>query len=282
MKNTTIPTMETTRATELMYWRLDRNVTAFNTTRHGGYSQGEYGEFNINPWVGDDPDRVAMNRQLLVRQLRLRDASRLVLPHQVHGTEALQVTRDFFNLTPEEQASKLEGMDIVMTDVPSVCIGVSTADCVPILLYDKEHHAAAAVHAGWRGTKERIVQKAMRAMRGAYGSKPAKMKALIGPCIRMPKYEVGHDVWQQFHDAGFDMRQISMPEPPIGKQPDNPEERKYTLDISLANMFQLEDTGLGSRRILHTMRNSFGDPDNFFSARRQGINCGRTFTGIIL
>ena len=286
--------METTRTTEIERWRFYRDVTVFNTTRHGGYSEGEYGEFNINPWVGDNPDHVAMNRQLLTRQLKLSDTSRLILPHQVHGTATLQITRDFFELKPEVQAEKLEGIDIVITDVPSVCIGVSTADCTPVILYDTKHHAAAAVHAGWRGMKARIVQKATRDMHSAYGSEPIDMRALIGPCIHNYNYQVGHDVWQQFHDAGFDMRQITMPcsstsrnpiplgRPDIQENLGCPEEQKYYLDICFGNMFQLIELGIKSRRIVHTMRNSYTGADKYFSARRQGINCGRTYTGIIL
>ena len=286
--------METTKTTEIDRWRFNRNVTVFSTTRYGGYSEGEYGEFNINPWVGDNPDHVAMNRQLLIRQLKLRDTSHLILPHQVHGTATLQITRDFFDLNPEVQAEKLEGIDIVITDVPSVCIGVSTADCTPVILYDIKHHATAAVHAGWRGMKARIVQKAARAMHSAYGSKPEDMRALIGPCIHKYNYQVGHDVWQQFHDAGFDMRQITTPCPSTSRNPippdrqeiqdnpDCPKEQKYNLDICFGNMYQLIDLGITSRRIVNTMRNSYTDADRYFSARRQGINCGRTYTGIIL
>ena len=266
----------------IVRWELDRQTIAFSTTRHGGYSEGEFGEFNMNPWVGDNPEHVEKNRQMLARQLCLGDASCIIMPHQVHGTRSLQITSDFLNLTPEAQAALLEGIDIVMTDVPSVCIGVSTADCVPILLYDMNRHAAVAIHAGWRGTKERIVEKAFNDMHRAYGSDAQQMRAIIGPCIQMHNYEVGHDVWQQFYDAGFNMKSISLPETQRKKQPDNPEERKYTLDLCLANHQLLQDLGFESHHIFASLRNSYGEADDFFSVRRQGPNCGRTYTGIIL
>lgn len=284
-------------ANAIVRWHIDENVTAFTTTRRGGYSKGEYGEFNINPWVGDAPEAVAMNLRLLVRQLKLSDATHLILPHQIHATTSLRITPDYFFLEPEAQAGLSEGIDTVMTDVPGVCIGVSTADCVPILLYDKAHHAAAAVHAGWRGTKERIVQKAVAEMRDAYGSDPGDMKAIIGPRIHMDDYEVGHEVWQQFHDAGFDMKRIARPVPPphtptlIHDTPaaeatkellSNDIPPKYTLDIGLCNRLQLEDMGIGPHHILLTAHSSYGDADNFFSARRQGIKCGRTYTAIFM
>mgnify|MGYP002622931409 FL=1 len=272
------------RATQLWRWRFGSKVTAFTTTRLGGYSKGEYGEMNINPWVGDDPEAVRKNQELLCRQLRLRDTSRLVLPHQVHGTEFFQVGRDFLSLSPEERAVRLEGIDAVMTDVTSVAIGVSTADCVPVLLYDIEHHAACALHAGWRGCVKRIIPKALQAMKGAYGSQPGEVRALIGPCIMMTNYQVKGDVMEQFRQAGFDVRYFSMPTFLTREQEAamKPDDRTWDLDLVQFCIQELTDAGVRKRRITATMRNTFRQADELFSARRQGIASGRNFTGIIL
>ena len=72
--------------------------------------------------------------------------------------------------TDAVKAATLEGVDAVMTDVPKVCVSVSTADCIPILIYDRVHHAVAAVHAGWRSTVLRISEAVLQAMAGAYGT----------------------------------------------------------------------------------------------------------------
>ena len=148
-------------------WQLHSRVTAFTTTRLGGYSQGEYGEFNINPWVDDDSEAIRRNRQLLCQILQLPDVSHIILPHQVHRIEYFQLRRDYFDMTEDAQKQALEGIDIVLTDLPGVCIGISTADCVPILLYDSVHHTACAIHAGWRGCVQGAIPKGIQAMQEA-------------------------------------------------------------------------------------------------------------------
>lgn len=151
--------------------------------RKGGVSEGRYGEFNINPYCGDAPDAVMMNRKALCAELQIDDAH-LVMAHQVHGTEARIIAEEFFSLSPSTRQRLLEGVDALITAIPHVCIGVSTADCIPVLLYDEEHHVAAAVHAGWRGTVARVVQKTIAAMQSSFQTKPAHLHACIGPASR--------------------------------------------------------------------------------------------------
>ena len=146
---------------QLRYYDFGEGVAAFSSTRRGGYSKGNYGEFNINRYCGDDPQAIAQNREALCRLLGISD-DRLVMPHQVHLTEVAIIDEAFLKLTADEQQQRLEGVDALMTDVSRLCIGVSTADCIPVLLYDPEHQAVCAIHAGWRGTVQRIVEVAIR------------------------------------------------------------------------------------------------------------------------
>ena len=97
----------------------------------------------------------------------------------------------------------------MMTNELNVCIGVSTADCIPILLYDTKHHAAAAIHAGWRGTVKHIVQKIIKEMGIVYQTKPQELQAVIGPGISLQNFEVGDEVYEQFANACFDMETIA-------------------------------------------------------------------------
>ena len=145
----------------LHYYDFGPQVTAFSTTRHGGYSRGNYGQFNINRYCGDSAEAITQNRQALCQLLRIDD-SRLLMPHQVHLTKIATVDDDFLSLDSDGRQQRLEGVDAIMTNIAGLCIGVSTADCIPVLLYDAEHHAACAVHAGWRGTVARIVEKPSR------------------------------------------------------------------------------------------------------------------------
>ncbi len=140
---------------QLRYYDFGEGIAAFSSTRRGGYSKGNYGEFNINRYCGDDPQAIAQNHEALCRLLGISD-DRLVMPHQVHLTEVAIIDEAFLKLTADEQQQRLEGVDALMTDVSRLCIGVSTADCIPVLLYDPEHQAVCAIHAGWRGTVQRI------------------------------------------------------------------------------------------------------------------------------
>lgn len=180
---------------------------------------------------------------------------------------------------------QLEGVDALLTDVKGVCIGVSTADCIPVLLYDEEHHAAAAVHAGWRGTLERIVGKAIADMSIAYKTDPKKLKAVIGPGISRKNFEVGDEVYAAFEEAAFDMPTLAQQE--IKRNPDaaNPSklfEKKWHIDLKLANRQLLEHAGVADENILESDVCTYDSVDEYFSARRLGTESGRIYSGIIL
>ena len=96
-----------------------------------------------------------------------------------------------------------------MTNEAGVCVGVSTADCIPVLVYDKHHHAAAAIHAGWRGTLRHIVLKTVREMTVNFGSVANELMAVIGPGISLKHFEIGQEVYDQFASADFDMDAIA-------------------------------------------------------------------------
>lgn len=164
-------------------YQVASGVMAFSTTRKGGVSQGNYGEFNINEFCGDFAEHVAENRKRLAAELGIT-TDHIIMPHQVHGVEVRNIAGEFLTMPENIRKMVLEGVDAVMTDQKGVCIGVSTADCIPVLLYDEEHHAAAAIHAGWRGTLARIVHKTIQEMAFTYHTDPKKLKAVIGPGIR--------------------------------------------------------------------------------------------------
>ena len=167
---------------ELTYYDISEGITAFSSTRHGGYSEGTHGEFNVNLYCGDTPEAITANRKALCQLLRIK-TDRLVMPHQVHTTGIAQIGRTFFRLSEEVRRQVLEGIDALMTNIPGVCIGVSTADCIPIIIYDPEHRAASVVHSGWRGTVANIAGVAVNSMQRAYHSRPELLKAVIGPGI---------------------------------------------------------------------------------------------------
>ena len=294
---------------KLDYYDLGASVTAFSTTRHGGYSVGHsvsatcqcdsYAEFNINRYCGDNEEHIRKNREALCSLLGISD-DHLLMPHQVHQTKTARIDETFLSLTKEQRREALEGYDALMTDLRGVCIGVSTADCIPILLYDEPHHAICAIHAGWRGTVARIAEKAITAMKAAYGTRPEHIKAQIGPGIHLDSFEVGDEVYEAFEQAGFDMEYISkkFPKPDSGNKFLHPLGSKghsqvFTLQSSLipskwhidlpeCNRLQLIASGLEPQNIKVSPVCTFQQAEDYFSARRLGINSGRIFTGIMI
>ena len=254
---------------QLDFYDMGPSVTAFSSTRHGGCSRGNYASFNINRYCGDDDNDIRRNREALCRLLHIAD-DRLIMPHQVHLTKVAKIDEAFLSLTATQRQEALEGVDALTTDLPGVCIGVSTADCIPVLLYDKEKHAVCAIHAGWRGTVRRIVEKAVKTMTTSYGTQPKHLVAQIGPGIHLDSFEVGDEVYDAFAQAGFDM-------PAISKKCD-----KWHIDLPECNRQQLIAAGLSPQSIQVSPVCTFQQAADYFSARRLGINSGRIFTAITI
>lgn len=260
---------------QLTYYDLGQRVTAFSSTRHGGYSTGRHGAFNINHYCGDDEKNIAQNLAALKAELGVEQ---VVLPHQNHGTEVRLVGSQ---PPATGWGPELEGVDAVMTADAGLCIGVSTADCIPVLLYDPAHHTAAAVHAGWRGTVKRIVMKAVESMLNSFGTRPEQLKAVIGPGISLDAFEVGDEVYEQFFNARFPMEKIARRYPanlpPFGGIEGG---SKWHLDLPLCNRLQLQE--LGVSQIFMSGICTYQQSDDYFSARKLTVDSGRIFTAIVL
>ena len=265
-------------------YKIGEHVTAFSTTRQGGCSEGSYAEFNINCYCGDSVEHIRQNRAALCSLLDITD-DRLIMPHQVHETVIATIDESFLGLSPAERQEKLEGVDALMTNLPGVCIGVSTADCIPVLLYDPIHQAVAAIHAGWRGTVKRIVEKTVHQMTLTYGSQPSDLMAQIAPGIHLDSFEVGDEVYEAFASAGFTMDLISKRYPSDNNFftfHSSLIPSKWHIDLPECNRLQLLSSGVSAANIAVSPICTYDHHDLFFSARRLGINSGRIFTGIII
>ncbi len=263
----------TAPAPHLLHYDLGPDVTAFSTGRAGGCSEGNYASFNVNEWCGDSPEHVQRNREALTNYLNL-DLKRLVIPHQTHQTRVRLIDEVFLVLDDAAQRAEwLEGVDALVTRLPDVCIGVSTADCIPLLLYDASTHTVAAIHAGWRGTVSRIVEHTLDFMTGELGVQPATVRAAIGPGISQAAFEVGEEVYEAFASARFPMERIAMRHPRTGK---------WHIDLKEANRLQLLAKGVLSTHIVDSCICTKTSADRFFSARTLGVHSGRIFNGIML
>ena len=254
---------------ELYEYHLAKDVRAFSSMRRGGVSTGSFCAFNINEFCGDNFDNVVENRRLLATELGITPDN-IVMVHQVHNTRCLLVDEAWFQCSAEKRRQAAEGYDAILTKLPNVCIGVSTADCIPVLLYDAKHDAIAAVHAGWRGTVKRIVEHTLQRMQQVFATQPADLHAVIGPGISCDAFEVGDEVYETFRAAGFDMSAISC------------HKDKWHIDLKACNRLQLLHAGLQDENIQATNVCTYTRFEDYFSARRLGLNSGRIFTGIML
>lgn len=257
-------------AVSLLEYDLGDGVRAFSTLRGEAIVENSYSGFNITHYCGDRIENILKKREILCRQLGIDD-KHLLLPHQTHGTRIRNIRDTFFCLPSPDRQAMLEDTDALITDVPHVCIGVSTADCIPVLLHDSRHHAIAAVHAGWRGTVRRIAEKTVAAMREEFSSAPENIRAVIGPGISQAAFEVGAEVYEEFFRAGFPMEKIAVSM-----------NGKWHLDLWAANYLMLEEAGLKLENIQVAGICTYRNYEKFFSARRLGIKSGRIYNGIML
>jgi YfiH family protein len=174
------------------------------STRGGGFSTVYGGEsLNLGWTKEDDPGLVAENRRCFLRsiggELAGKGGQQMVTLRQVHSATILRVGKEGLEgrLETDEGKAVLEG-DGLMTDVPGVLLAVGTADCVPVLVVDVEKRVLGALHAGWRGTVARIVEKGVAAMQGEYGSRVEDLVAAVGPSIGACCYAVGEEVRGEF------------------------------------------------------------------------------------
>ncbi len=259
----------------LLFKNLEQypEIAHFSTTRKGGVCKGEYSSFNLGNYSDDDPTKIYENRATLARYFFLKHED-LITPHQVHGSEVFVVDTDFLQLDKGEKIDKIYGYDASITNERGVFLCVTTADCVPILLYDKQEQAIAAIHAGWRGTSERIVEKTILKMHSLYNTNPENIVAAIGPSISLKHYEIGKDVEKEFISRGFLLNARNSFR--------NPSTKKLHIDLKEINRQELLRLGVPQKSIEKTRYCTFSNDKLFFSARRQSIHSGRMLTGIML
>ena len=176
--------------------------------------------------------------------------------------------------------------DALITQVPGLWIGVYSADCVPILVADTRLKVVAAIHAGWRGTVGGITRATVERMIADFGCRPEDLQAVIGPSISPEAFEVGEEVVMLFRQAAF-------PESIIRHQSSVACESEvsdiadirsssFYIDLWQANRWLLTEAGLRKEHIQLTGLCTWGLPNRFFSARREGYSTGRIVSAICI
>lgn len=181
---------------------MKRTITYAISTRHDG---------NMGLHVGDDPLNVIKNRQLFLEKNALT-LDTLITANQVHSDTIRIVTAQECAKGARDHSTAIPSCDALITNEPHVTLGIVTADCVPVLLYDPVAGVIAAIHAGWKGTASNITQKTLQKMVDTWGCNPQNIHAFIAPAIGVCCYEVGDDTALQCGCAGashLDLKKIN-------------------------------------------------------------------------
>ena len=217
-------------------------------TREGGVSEGVYASLNGGQGSADDPARVAENRRRMAAALRATD-DQLVTCYQIHSADAVIAT------APWTRAHAPRA-DAIVTAVPGLAIGVSVADCGPVLFADTEARVVGAAHAGWKGALTGILEATVARME-ELGAERARIVAAIGPLIRQSSYEVGPEFVSRFRA-----------EDPMNIRYFAPGERSGHAMFDLPGYIRLRLSKLGIGAIDDLCCDTYSEENYFFSYRR--------------
>lgn len=226
-------------------WPAPPRVRAAMTTRQGGGSAGSYASFNLAEHVGDDPQAVRKNRELLCRGLKLSRPPGWL--QQVHGTQVVQLPAD---AVPEADAS-------VSREAGLAC-AILTADCLPVLFCDAAGSVVAAAHAGWRGLLGGVLENTVAAM----ARPPGRIMAWLGPAIGSSAFEVGAEVHEAFMQGSMTANAAFRPNA----------SGKFMADLYVLAQQRLKTAGV--HRIYGGGECTYRDAARFYSFRREA-RCGR-------
>jgi len=208
---------------------------------------------------------VVANRKMIEAFFEKERIYHFILANQTHS-DHVHVVKEPGNKGWEGLESAVPDCDALVTNLKGVMLGILTADCVPILLYDPVAKAVAAVHAGWKGTKANIVAKTIQTMQREFGTKPDNLIAGIAPSIGVCCYEVGKDVASYFFD---------LPDAIQAKK-----NSKYMLDLPEINKLQLITAGMREEKIEMSNICTSCDVEHFFSYRKES-GCSGRFMSLI-
>jgi len=237
-------------------------------TRRGGASSGAYSSLNFSVSVGDEPGLVEENYSRAGQVLGVPGA-RIAVLSQVHGNRAVVLDESDAAKADLRSATLEQEGDALLTRVPGVACAVRTADCVPILVADRQSGAVSAIHAGWRGIVRGVVEAAVDGLRQLAGGR-SDLIAAIGPHIGLAAFETGDDVAEELEKSSGAVGAVLRTE---GQKP----------RVALARIVraQLEAAGISRTQIDELAGCTLSDPERFFSYRRDGQKSGRHLSAIV-
>ena len=229
-------------------WSVPVHIHAYSTTRLKGFSENNYHGLNLGGHVEDDPETVEQNRLQLCQSLQIN--APLDWLKQTHSTNLATLPFDQHKLNQAFDASWT-------AEKQKVCV-VMTADCLPVLITDQKGSFVCAIHAGWRGLCDGIIEKSIRNICQQHSIKSESLLVWLGPCIGKMAFEVGSEVRDEF----------------IAENPLALEAFTIHKDRYLANLQQLARlriTPFNVAEITASEHCTYSEPDLFYSYRRDGV-----------
>lgn len=227
-------------------WSAPSNIHAFSTTRKGGCSEGAYHGLNLGLHVHDNAALVLKNRALLSEHLALPNPFCWLT--QTHSTRLLKIKKDTL--------SGIEA-DAAWTVLKKQACVVMTADCLPVLVTDTQGSFVAAIHAGWRGLGDGIIEKSISAICSALKVASEHLLVWLGPCIGRTAFEVGYQVREQF-----------ITENALAASAFTPYQGRYLADLH--QLARLRLAAFDVAEITASEHCTYREPDLFYSYRRDG------------
>src|SRR3990170_815445 len=228
--------------------------------RKGGISEPPYDSLNLSNRVGDKEESVTENKKIVSAAFNINPKD-MVCVKQVHG--------DFVYILDSEDKKGYEEVeaDAIITGLKNVAIGILTADCVPVLIYDPIKRAAGISHAGWKGAALGIASKTVKAMTDEFGSNPSDILAAIGPSIGVCCYNVNPDVENEFKKRYIDASLYI---------------KEGRLDLEGMNLLDLMQAGLKKENISVSSICTSCRNDLFFSYRKDALITGRQMSFVTI
>lgn len=202
-------------------------------------------------------------------------ADRLVVTGLVHGNDVIEIGPEDAGAGAAPDRPQAGIADALITDQPHLGLTVTHADCLSLLIADPDHHAIAAVHAGWRGTINNIAGATISAMQERYGSDPTELLIYLGPSIGGCCNEVGAEVtgaWRQEARVLGPLAELAVTQP-------GPKEH---FDVPRANALLLQRAGVRPEHIEVSAICTRCNTEKWFSHRGHGPGAGRQASIIML
>lgn len=222
-------------------WPAPKNIKALTTTRENGVSAAPYDSFNLANDIGDDPKNVRANRDKLINTLNL--TSEPVWLKQIHSNKVIDLNKNHLK--------DADGSYVAVKNIPSPICAITTADCLPILICNKQGTEIAALHAGWRGLFNGIIESGL----SKFKSCSKDLLVWFGPAIGPNVFEVGEEVREQFIHLDENLKEAF-----------KAKKEKYLMNIYLIAKKKLN--AMGVHNIYGGDLCTYSDEKRFFSYRR--------------